>query len=60
MTKFEPRITIVARCANGHETFMFPETCVEIRNVRDLAEVPYVVWECPVCPNGEHEYEVSL
>lgn len=56
----EPSVMIVAKCHNGHETLMFPEKCVVIRNIRDMAEVPYVVWDCPVCPKDNYQYEVRI
>lgn len=64
--KFKPQVTIIARCHNGHETHMFPETCVSIRygqaeglggiGIEDKIKVE---WDCPVCPAGEHRHEVE-
>lgn len=65
--KFKPQVTIIARCPNGHETHMFPETCVSILYKQDrghggeyYADGVKVSWDCPVCPAGEHHHEVHL
>jgi hypothetical protein len=61
----EPSVTIIAKCSNGHETFMFPDKCVRVYEFvkdRELIQCieAHVEWECPICKLGEHCYGVRI
>jgi hypothetical protein len=56
----EPSVRIEARCKNGHETYMYPEDCLQHGHYMDEEDYCVISWECARCPIDNFKCEVEL
>jgi hypothetical protein len=56
----EAKVMIMATCKNGHQTEMFPASCIEIKSPDPHDGSHWIVWECARCPKDDYQCEVEL
>lgn len=53
-------IIIVCRCKNGHESFMYPEKCIDRSGFASNPTAVVIRWDCPNCPRNDYSHEAVI